>query len=378
MQLQNFWNGLTPSSRRTLSTTVGGPLVKKTPEGIVAILDELSEDANQWPAESNDRKKLIGIHQVDSNILVQAQLDTMAKEIRKIVLAKIQSEPQVACDFCGMGHPTHESQASAEVVNVIGSFDRGNYQSGNNFNSKGLRHPGTLLPDTERNPKETVNAVSLRSGHVLEDPRAKQKDELIERHVEILEEPKNDNIQEGAGVVDDGLKKKGKTRAQKKKKDENAINEETEESKYMPALPFPQKQRREKLDKQFERFLEVLKKEIFSKKRKVEATSVVKLTRKLEGEIGEIRSMHVSLQLADQTTIIPEGIVEDVLVRVEIFVFHVDFIVVNMDENMEVPLIIERSFLAMGREILDIQERRLTLRMREERVIFKMEGARGP
>ncbi|XP_070035152.1 uncharacterized protein [Nicotiana tomentosiformis] len=76
--------------------------------------------------------------------------------------------------------------------------------------------------------------------------------------------------------------------------------------------------------------------------------------RKLENEIGEIGSVPLSLQLADQTTLIPEGIVEDVLVRVDKFVIPVDFIVVNMEENKEVPLILGRSFLAMGRAILDI------------------------
>ncbi|XP_009615102.1 uncharacterized protein [Nicotiana tomentosiformis] len=97
--------------------------------------------------------------------------------------------------------------------------------------------------------------------------------------------------------------------------------------------------------------------------------------RKLEGEIGEIGSIHVSLQLVDETTIIPKGIVEDVLVRVDKFVFPVDFIVVNMEENREVPLILGRPFLATGRAILDIQERKLMLRVGEERVVFKMEGA---
>ncbi|XP_009599919.1 uncharacterized protein [Nicotiana tomentosiformis] len=185
------------------------------------------------------------------------------------------------------------------------------------------------------------------------------------------------------------------------------MNEETEESKYMHALPFPQKQRREKLDKQFGRFLEVLKqvhvnipfievlsqmpayakffKEILSKKPKVEDTSVDKLTehyasinlmplsifRELEGEIGEIGSIPVSLQLADQTIIIPEGIVEDVLVRVDKFLFPVDFIVVNIKEIREVPLILGRTFLATGRAILDIQERQLMLKVGEERLILE-------
>ncbi|XP_019251005.1 PREDICTED: uncharacterized protein LOC109229915 [Nicotiana attenuata] len=102
------------------------------------------------------------------------------------------------------------------------------------------------------------------------------------------------------------------------------------------------------------------------------------ILRKLEGEIGEIKLISVSLQLAYQTTIIPERIVEDVLVRVDKFIFHMDFIVVNMEENREVPVILGSPFLATGRAILDIQERHLMLRVGEQRLIFKMEGEGGP
>ncbi|XP_070057271.1 uncharacterized protein [Nicotiana tomentosiformis] len=97
--------------------------------------------------------------------------------------------------------------------------------------------------------------------------------------------------------------------------------------------------------------------------------------KKLEKEIGEIRSVPISLQLADQTTITPEGIVEDVLVRVDKFVFPVDFIVVNMEENKEVPLILGRPFLEMGRAILDIHDRKRMLRVGEETVTFEMNVA---
>ncbi|XP_070020546.1 uncharacterized protein [Nicotiana sylvestris] len=93
----------------------------------------------------------------------------------------------------------------------------------------------------------------------------------------------------------------------------------------------------------------------------------------LEKEIGEIRAAPISLQLADQTTLIPEGIVEDVLVWVDKFVFPIDFIVVKMEENKEVPLILGRPFIATGRAILDIQERKLMLRVGEETVTFKMD-----
>ncbi|XP_070055406.1 uncharacterized protein [Nicotiana tomentosiformis] len=113
-------------------------------------------------------------------------------------------------------------------------------------------------------------------------------------------------------------------------------------------------------------------KEILTKKRKKKETTVVKLIEKPENEIGEIRSAPISLQLAYQTTLIPEGIVEDVLVRVDKFVFPVDFIIVNMKENKEVHNILGRPFLATGKAILDIHERRLILRVGKKTVTFEM------
>ncbi|XP_019237601.1 PREDICTED: uncharacterized protein LOC109217788 [Nicotiana attenuata] len=99
--------------------------------------------------------------------------------------------------------------------------------------------------------------------------------------------------------------------------------------------------------------------------------------RKLENKLGEIRSAQISLQLPYQTTLIPAGIIEDVLVRVDKFVFPVDFIVVKMDENKEIPLILGRPFLAMGRAILDIHDRKLMLRVGDETVTFKMDVETG-
>ncbi|XP_019260091.1 PREDICTED: uncharacterized protein LOC109238116 [Nicotiana attenuata] len=61
------------------------------------------------------------------------------------------------------------------------------------------------------------------------------------------------------------------------------------------------------------------------------------INRKLEKEIGEIRSVPISLKLVDQMTITPKGIVEDVLVQVDKFVFPLDFIVVNLEEKQGGP-----------------------------------------
>ena len=46
---------------------------------------------------------------------------------------------------------------------------------------------------------------------------------------------------------------------------------------------------------------------------------------------------------------------EDVLVKVDKFIFPVDFIVLDMEEDHEASLILGRPFLATGRAMIDVQ-----------------------
>ncbi|XP_075079768.1 uncharacterized protein LOC142165020 [Nicotiana tabacum] len=90
-------------------------------------------------------------------------------------------------------------------------------------------------------------------------------------------------------------------------------------------------------------------------------------------DLGEIKDTSVSLQFADQSTKKPKGIIENVLVRVNKFVFPVDFIVLEMKECPNEPIILGRPFLATGRAIIDVHQGQLILRVDEERVIFDMQ-----
>ncbi|XP_016437688.1 uncharacterized protein LOC107763709 [Nicotiana tabacum] len=209
------------------------------------------------------------------------------------------------------------------------------------------RVPGTLPEDTAKNPKETIKDVSLRSGKTLAEPKEnvsskdvdKQKvNSAVEesKHMPLLPFPRK--------MMWEKLDKCfGKFLELLKQLYVNILF--TEVLTQMPA---------------YAKFL----KEILSSKRKLEETKVVKLNahcsailqnkipkkcrdpgsftipcslgsenfdkalcdsgasinlmplsvfKKLEGELGVIKSMPVSLQLADQTTIIPEGIIEDIL-----------------------------------------------------------------
>ena len=55
--------------------------------------------------------------------------------------------------------------------------------------------------------------------------------------------------------------------------------------------------------------------------------------------------------------------IEHVLVKVDKFIFPGDFIILNMEEDKEIPIILERSFLATGRALIDVQKSELRLRV---------------
>ena len=76
--------------------------------------------------------------------------------------------------------------------------------------------------------------------------------------------------------------------------------------------------------------------------------------------------------MADRTLAKPEGIIEDVLVKVGNFIFPVDFIILDMEEDSQVPLLLGRPFLATGAALIDMQKGILTLRVGEETADFNL------
>ena len=88
--------------------------------------------------------------------------------------------------------------------------------------------------------------------------------------------------------------------------------------------------------------------------------------------LGELTPTTVTLQMADRTMAKPEGIIKDVLVKVGKFVFPVDFIILDIEEDSQVPLLLGRPFLATGAALIDMQKGVLTLRVGEEAADFNL------
>ncbi|RZB76156.1 hypothetical protein D0Y65_034598 [Glycine soja] len=89
------------------------------------------------------------------------------------------------------------------------------------------------------------------------------------------------------------------------------------------------------------------------------------------GEV-EIKPTMMALQLANRTIKHPYGIVEDVLVKVDKFLFPIDFVVMDMDEDSEVPLILDRSFMKTAKVMIDVDDGKLTIRVQGEEMQFNV------
>lgn len=65
---------------------------------------------------------------------------------------------------------------------------------------------------------------------------------------------------------------------------------------------------------------------------------------------------------------IPYGIIEDVLVKIDTFLFLFDFVILEMPEDEEIPLIPWRPFLETGRCMIDIEEGTMNLKVYDEEI----------
>ena len=88
--------------------------------------------------------------------------------------------------------------------------------------------------------------------------------------------------------------------------------------------------------------------------------------------LGELTPTTITLQMADRSMSQLEGVLEDVLVKVGKFIFPMNFVVMKMEEDNQVPLLLGRPFLATGATLIDVQKGELTLRVGNEAVHFNL------
>ncbi|GJS00353.1 DNA-directed DNA polymerase [Tanacetum coccineum] len=89
--------------------------------------------------------------------------------------------------------------------------------------------------------------------------------------------------------------------------------------------------------------------------------------------LGEPKPTRMSLELADRSIQYPRGIAEDVLIKIDKFVLPIDFVILDMREDSRISIILGRPFLATTRAMIDVFNKKITLRVGSEEVIFDID-----
>ncbi|XP_061366624.1 uncharacterized protein LOC133309812 [Gastrolobium bilobum] len=250
------------------------------------------------------------------------------------------------------------------------------------------RPPGNFPSDTIVNPKGQCKAITTRSGIVItpvektttassskndsekEKPAEENVDGHVDRDVTIIGGPLNDTPRKK-------IVKKPSLEERMKALGDNP---------YVKA-PYPQRLKQSAQKQQYSKFLEMFKKlqinipfvealenmpsyakfmkSLLSRKHKLkEEMETVSLTAECSAIIQ--KKIPPKLQDPDRSIKRPEGVVEDVLVKVNDYIFPADFVVLDMEADTEVPLLLGRPFLATARVLIDVEQGELLFRVNGE------------
>ena len=88
--------------------------------------------------------------------------------------------------------------------------------------------------------------------------------------------------------------------------------------------------------------------------------------------LGDPKPTAMWLLMADRTVKRPIGILHDVLVKVESFIFPADFVILDCEVDFEVPIILGRPFLATGRALVDMKKGQMKFLLNNEEATFNV------
>ncbi|XP_027181977.1 uncharacterized protein LOC113780369 [Coffea eugenioides] len=492
-RVQTFYNGLTYPTKTHVDAAAGGALMGKTAEETQQLIEEMAANNYQWANERGNTRRTASMLEVDTLNMLSAKMDNVVKMLnRHIGSSSNQGVVVACCATCGGDHDDSMCSSSEQIqylttdqgnqqrpVNppdfqpkqslpeskpawklaienlanvpndkieklasattqrferIEGMMDQltnmyrnVNVQIGQIANAVNNRNQGDSPSKTEVNPREHVKSITLRSAKEVGEP-------LVVENVRKHERKDNKQLSE-LEVNNKSIEGKDKVEGS-----EPQINETTQ---IPPPVPFPQRLKPSRNDKEFEKFVNIFKqlhinipfvdailqipsyakflKEIMTKKRRLVDSETIALTEECSAiiqnklppklkdpesftipciignvefskalcdlgasvslipltvarQLGlkELKYTNIFLQLADRSIRHPMGILENVFIKVQKFIIPVDFVVLDMEEDVNVPIILGRPFLATTGTIIDVKRGKFKFQIGEEELEFDL------
>ncbi|XP_020423025.1 uncharacterized protein LOC109950012 [Prunus persica] len=372
IQVQTFYNGLSQTSRTLVDAAAGEALMAKTATEAFELLETMPSNNYQWPSphpssECTTRNPFASVEQVNQVVEFNRQ----------------RNDPY--SNMYNPGWQNHPNFSWSNTQNVQRS------------------PPGFLVQEKKINLEDALTQLTMSTTQFMTETKIQFQNQSVSIRNLEMQVGQLANVLSGRNQ---GVLPSQPVINLKNQEQVMAITIREKKQPYVPPIPFPLRLKKNKIDKQSSNFLETFKKvqinipfasaleqmpssekfmkDILSKKRKFGDHEKIQLTEECSSinllplyvakkiGISEIKPTTVSLQMADKSITYLDGIIEDVLVKVDTLIFPTDFLVLDMEEDPETQLILSRPFLITGRTLIDVEEGLLTVRVVNEKATFKV------
>ncbi|XP_073304117.1 uncharacterized protein [Primulina huaijiensis] len=362
-----------------------GNLLRKTAEKGYESLEEMAASSYHPQSERNTQRRNAGVHQVTDFSAVTAQLEALNRKIDSMhangTAMRLQ---EIFCEKCGGEHYVKDCQDSGPFyaneeapVNQVGIQNRPrNDPFSNTYNPGWRQHPNfSWCGQNSQNRPQGGQQYGKQPMYSYDPPREEKSnlEQMMSKFISATETRLQNHDASIKGL-------------------ENQIGQLAKMISSREPGTFPSntetnpKEQVKAIELKSGKILESREKE----KNQVpdEQTETSKALCDLGASInlmplsvfrilglGEPKPTRMSFQLADRSVKYPWGVIEDVLVKADKFIFPDDFVVLDMEEDMEMSLILGGPFLATGKALIDVQEGKLKLRVGEEEITFDVFNA---
>ena len=87
-------------------------------------------------------------------------------------------------------------------------------------------------------------------------------------------------------------------------------------------------------------------------------------------DLEELKPTNMCLSMARKSITYPLGILENVPTKVGKFVIPADFVILEMEEDLEIPILFGRPFFMTAGAIIDMRKGKITLEVDNEHIEF--------
>ncbi|GJS34179.1 DNA-directed DNA polymerase [Tanacetum coccineum] len=389
-----FYNGLDVPTRQILDSK--GAIPSKTAAAAKTPIQEMAEYSQKWHNGTSSRTR--STETSDGLAAIQAQLNNLRREIKK-VNEKVYAA-QVGCELCMGPHYTKDCPQKEKGKTLEEAYYTqfgAPYQPGGKYRVAG---PGFY----QRN---NGNSSYPARRETMEESLAKFMAESAKRHEENSNIIKEIRASTDAAIRNQGASIKtlelqigqmtDLSEIRRMEHGPYAVSGSQHRFMFPETVPFPRRlhnyccdglkeahganildayddilPQKEKDPGSFT--LPCLINNICFDKALVDlgaSVSVMPFSTYTNLGLGDLSHTRMTIELADRTIKQPKGIAANVLVRIGKFVFPIDFVILDIPEDNDVPLILGRPFLSTAHVKIDVYKRKVTLRVGEEKLVFK-------